>query len=302
MLDGLVGTPSKATAVARKVLNGSGEIRTALRTVRNSLGQIDPAARRNLFDRALLSAWDSILEAAERHLNDRWRQNVYRPYKEKLEGRYPLASTRQDVALADFKQFFQPQTGTVASFEKSQLAPFVRGDDRAPKTWEGRGVHVSPSAKHFLEASKRLGKVLFSGGSLQLRFSLTPEVPKRTEDAPAASQVFIRVHGISQNYEMGYQPTTTFTWPKERGARLLLTTREGEVGPKRFEGAWAWFRMLEVADTEPLGQTAYRLRWVFNRDGQYSVVARYTLRSEKPTRFFSNPRTFFRIRVPKSVN
>jgi len=302
MLDKLADAPSKATKVAATVLADGGALEKALTTVRTRLRRIDATARQALFERILRRAWNEVLAAAQEALNERWRQTIYRAFHRTLGGRYPFGPGGQDAPLADVERFFAPRDGTVAAFEDETLAPFLQEDRRRPKTWEGRGLSLSKEALRFLESAERIGDALFSGGSLQLRFEVTPKLPTAPEAAPSPSQVFLRVHGTAQTYRMGYQPTTTLRWPGERGARLLLKTRNGELGPKRKEGAWAWFRLLDDADVEPRSPTEYRIRWDFQSQGQYRIVTRYNLRGEAPRALVTDPSEFFRIQVPETLD
>lgn len=294
-------SPDKAMEVAVQVLEGEGGVRTSLNTIRVNLTQVDANARRHLFDRTILQAWDTVLEVVKKRLDQRWRETVHRVYEENLDGRYPFAASTQDAQLSDVKRFFHPQKGIVATFEKENLAPLLRGDQREPKTWEGRGIAFSDRTRSFFEAADRIGEQLFTGGNLHLRFELIPDLPQAPEAAPAINQVFIRVHGTEQTYEMGYQPTTTVTWPADRGARLVMSTRNQTLSPKQKEGAWAWFRLLQEADLEPRTQNEYQLRWTFDARDRFSAVARYTLRTDRAQLLFDNPRQFFEVRVPESL-
>ncbi|WP_146109995.1 type VI secretion system membrane subunit TssM [Salinibacter sp. 10B] len=300
-LDKVADSQGRATEIAVRVLSGDSELRSGLTAMRNGLAQLDSRARQNLFDQAILEAWETILQTAQQRLEEQWRRKVYRPYQRDLKGRYPFAVSSQDVSLADFERFFHPQNGRVELFEKKELSPFLEEGGREPKTWEGRGLQLSSSVKQFLTDSEQIGTHLFSGGSLQVRFELVPELPKEQGEAPAASQVYIRIHGTSQTYQMGYQPTTTFVWPGDRGARIVLNTRAGSLPPKQKSGVWAWFRLLDDASVDPRSSNEYWLRWVFERGDQYSIVTRYTLRSEKPQRLFSDPMGFFHLTVPKRL-
>jgi len=301
-LDDLVDTPEKATEVAATVLDDGGELEEALTTVRTRLRQIDAAARRTLFERILKSAWEEVLAVAREELNERWRQSLFRPYHQTLEGQYPFGTGSPGAPLADVERFFAPRNGTVATFEAETLAPFLQEGRRRPKTWEGQGLSLSREALRFLESADRIGTALFSGGRLQLRFDVTPELPTAPDAAPSPSQVFLRVHGTTQTYRMGYQPTTTLHWPGERGARLLLKTQDGELGPKRKEGVWAWFRLLEEAEVEPRSPNEYRVRWVFPSQGQSRIVARYNLHSDAPRALVTDPPEFFRVQVPETLD
>ncbi len=301
-LDELVGAPGTTADVAAEVVDGGGDLGSALNTIRNNLAQIDAEVRRTTFEGPILSAWDRILRSVQHHLNDRWERDVYQLYQRTLEGRYPFSASRQNAPLSGVERIFAPKEGIVSTFERQEIDPFLQDEGRTSKTWEGRGIELSSAAMRFFEAASRLSDELFAGGSLQVRFELTPEIPEGSEEAPSPSQVFIRVHGTSQEYQMGYQPTTTFSWPGERGARLLLTTRAGEMKPKAYEGAWAWFRLLEEAEVEPRAQNTYRVRWRFEREGQYSITTRYDLRTERHRRLVTNPFGFFRIHVPETLN
>jgi type VI secretion system protein ImpL len=300
-LDKIANSPGSAPEIAAQVLQGNSELQSALRTLRNGLTRLDAQARRQLFDEMILSAWETILWAAQKRLNRSWRQSVYRAFERDLKGRYPFARSAEDAALADVERFFGPQQGTVATFRKKKLGPFLEEGRLDAKTWEGRGLRLSASTRQFLRAADRIGEHLFSGGSLRLRFKLIPELPEKSGSAPAPSQVFVRIHGTAQRYQMGYRPTTTFVWPGARGARLVLDTRSASFEPKRRTGAWAWFRLLQDASVAPRAQNEYRVRWVFETSDQYSITTRYTLRAEVHERLLTNPRGFFRVAVPEQL-
>lgn len=301
MLDKIANSPGSATDIAAQVLQGNSELQSALRTLRNGLTRLDAQARRQLFDEMILSAWETVLWAAQKRLNRDWQRTVHRAFERDLKGRYPFAQSAEDAALADVERFFGPQQGTVATFKSKKLAPFLEEGRLAPKTWEGRGVQLSAATRQFLRASERIGEQLFNGGSLRLKFKLIPELPKKNGPAPAPSQVFVRIHGTAQRYQMGYQPKTTFMWPGARGAQVVLNTRGDSFPPKRSPGAWAWFRLLQDASVEPRAQNEYRVRWVFEKESQYSIVTRYNLRAETHERLLTNPRGFFRVAVPERL-
>jgi type VI secretion system protein ImpL len=302
VLDRLVEAPGRAPDVAARVLTEGGKLRAALQTIRSELRMLDRGVRTPLFDAPVRAAWRQILSAAQAQLNERWQRTVYRSYQEHLEGRYPFASSPQGAALAAVERFFRPEDGTVARFEAEALDPFLQADRRVPKTWAGHGIQLSPATKRFLNAADRIRSALFAGGALRLQLRLTPDIPKRGPEAPSPSRVHLQLHGTAQTYRMGYRPTTTVGWPGGRGARLLLSTRDGTLGPKQFDGAWALFRLLSEAEVAPQAQNRYRVRWRFRREGRYRLVALYTLRATAPTRLLASPQRFFRLRVPSTID
>ena len=306
-LDGMTSDPARAAEFAAAVLSqNGGDLGSELRAIRSSLSRFDSETRRDLFEAPIQQAWRAVLGAAQQHLNERWRQDVFQPFEANLAGRYPFdANSQQEASLVYVREFFSPQSGAVATFISERLDPFLRDDGRRPETWEGRGLSLSAATTRMLDDAERIGDVLFSGGGLQLSFKLQAEIPERNGSAPPANQVFVRVHGKEDAYNMGsYRPETPFTWPgSDPGAMLLIQTREGELGPKQFEGDWAWFRLLEEAQVEPRSSTGeYRVRWSFDQPGRYSMVARYNLIAPSPTTLYSNPTSFFRVRVPSSLN
>ena len=84
---------------------------------------------RNQFKRWLTSladeTWRVILQSAHQHINNEWRNTVYRSYMDSIEGRYPIAkNSDNDIALFDFVAFFKPN-GTVDSFYQENIKPFI---------------------------------------------------------------------------------------------------------------------------------------------------------------------------------
>jgi len=301
MMNTLTDSPRKATETARRTLNETSALQSALTTVRNGLTRIDGTVRQHLFEAPILNAWASILKSAQEQLNQKWRRDVYRPYQKNLKERYPFAPGAEDASLAEVERFFGPQKGIVAGFRQKELSPFLEEGRLEPKTWEGRGIRLSSSTRAFFDAADRIGQSLMGSGGLRLRFELTPELPKKEGDVPAPSLLAIQVHGTSQTYEMGYQPETVFTWPGSPKARLVLDTRGATFTPKQKKGTWAWFRLLEEASVEPRTPEMYRVRWTFKKGRRNLINVRYNLRSQANPRLFTDPVGFFRFSVPETL-
>jgi type VI secretion system protein ImpL len=305
VLDGMVGDPPRAAEYAAGILaENGGELRTELRTVRSVLQQMQPDARRELFEAPILTAWRTILGAAQGHLNERWRDAVYRPYQATLDGLYPFdVTSSQDASLNDFSAYFHPQSGAVATFTAETLAPFVDVESGRVQEWEGAGIGFSRSTREMLRKAEAIGQSLFVGGALQLSFRLQADQPERGSNAPPAGQVYIDVHGREDTYRMGQPRWQSFAWPGNApGASLEVTTQEGPLPPKRFDGDWAWFRLLQEGQVEPRTSTEYRIRWPVEQPARFTVVARYNLRTQQAEDAFLNARSFFRFQVPETIN
>lgn len=304
VLGSAAADPAQAAEFAAAALTqGGGGLDNALRAIRSGLRHLDADVRRTLFEQPVLTAWSGILGAAQRHLNDRWRDEVVQPFQATLAGRYPFdATSQQEAPLGDFERFFRPRDGTVALFYEQTLAPFLTRDG-SPRAWEGRSIGLSGGALGALERARAIGEGVFSGGALRLDFELQADVPEREGGAPTPSQVFISIHGQDDAYRMGsYRPWTPFTWPGRPGALLTVSTQQGDLPAKQFGGDWALFRLLQDAQVRRSGSTEYELRWPFRQPGSYTLVARYTLRARSTAAPFESPARFFTFTPPATLD
>ena len=296
--------PAQAAEFAASIIESNGgDLDGALRSVRNGLRRLDADVRRTLFEEPIAVAWGSILGAAQRHLNDRWRDEVVAEFNSTLAGRYPFDSTTpQEAPLGDFERFFRPRDGTLALFYDEALAPYLTRDGR-PRAWEGRSIGLSGRAESALEQAREIGEALFTGGALRLDFEMQAEVPEREGGAPPASQVYISLHGQDDAYRMGsYRPWVPFSWPGRPGALLSISTQQGDLPAKEFTGDWALFRLLQEAQVRRVSSTEYVLRWPFRQPGSYALTAQYTLRAKSSSAPFDNPSRFFTFEPPQTLN
>ena len=297
--------PAGAADYAAQVMaRDGGPLGDALRSLEGAGRGLPADVREALFTRPVDVAWGGVLAQAQRHLDGRWRETVYDPYRATLAERYPLdPRSQQDVPLQDFERYFAPTSGAVATFRSDALAPFMTSDGRAPKTWRGRGLGISTAAQRALDAAGSMAEALFRGETLRLEFEVQADVPEREGDAPPPSQVTFRAHGASDAYRMGsYRPWVPIAWPGEPGAAVGLSTREGELPPVRYEGDWAVFRLLGDADVRRTGSGEYAVRWSFRQPGAYALTARYGLRSRSASGPFADAGSFFRFSAPPTLS
>jgi type VI secretion system protein ImpL len=304
VLDGLSADPAQAVDYAASVLAANGgPLAQALQAVETGARALDPDVRRTLFVQPVLVAWGDVLSAAQGHLNSRWREEVYGPYRASLEGRYPLdPQSTQDAPLGDFETFFAPAGGTLVTFVEGALAPFLASDGRSVRTWQGRGIGLSSTTQNALAQGRRIGEGLFTGRQMRVEFEMQADVPTREGEAPPPDQVYVRVHGTQDSYRMGsYRPWVTFAWPGTPGATVGVSTRQGDLSPRQYDGDWAVFRLLQDAEVRRAGPTQLTARWVFRQPGQYALTVRYDLRSRSATGPFADPGGFFRFTCPPSL-
>lgn len=305
-LSDVAGDPARAAALAAGVLSqGGGELGRAVDEIRRALRAFDADVRTQLFIQPVLYAWGTVLASAQQHLNDRWREQVYDPFQRAFAGQFPFDRTSTvDAPLLDVERFFDPAGGPVAVFVEQELKPFTGRDLERPQTWEGQGLRLSPATLQAIRRAQRIGENLYSGGSMRVAFEMQPDVPERSGNAPIPEQVSIRLLGKEDTYRLGSPFWTAYQWPGEPGVIVRLSTRAGELPPKRYEGEWALFRLLHEAQVrrKPGSSTEYEVRIPFEEPGQYVITARYHLRTRSSANPFDNPSGFFDFRPPERLN
>ncbi|HET7369701.1 MAG TPA: type VI secretion IcmF C-terminal domain-containing protein, partial [Gammaproteobacteria bacterium] len=218
--------------------------------------------------------WGGVLGGARSYINQQWRAIVVQPYRDSLQGRYPLSrNASQQATLADFGHFFGPG-GILPGFVKDYLQPFV--DTR---TWRldsagHRSLGLSASDLHMLRRGAEIGKLFFHNGGQQpaITFSLKP-----IDLSAHASRFVLEVAGQSVDYRHGPRRRSTMQWPGPdgQGARIVFQQINGGDLTVTKEGPWAWFQLLDTARIEG-GGSADVLRVTFTKG---KLKARYQLRA-----------------------
>ena len=71
--------------------------------------------------------------------------------------------------------------------------------------------------------------------------------------------------------------------------------------PKKFDGDWAFFRLLNIAAIEKITSSKFMLSWLFKNPNMYEVTVKYILKAESTTNPFSN-NFFSGFRLPQRLN
>jgi type VI secretion system protein ImpL len=304
ILEGLASEPAQAADFAAQVLESNGgPLAQILSAVEGGTRRLDANVRQTLFVQPVRQAWSDILGTAQGHLNRRWREEVHAPFQATLEGRYPLdPNSSNDAPLGDFETFFAPAGGTLATFVEQALGPFMASDGRSARSWQGRGIGISQGTQRAIEQGRRIGDGLFAGRTMRVEFEMQADVPAREGDAPPPDQVYTRIHGTSDSYRMGsYRPWVTYAWPGTPGAMIGVSTRQGELAPRQFDGDWAVFRLLQDAEIRRASANQLTARWAFRQPGQFALTVRYDIRVRSASGPFAEPGNFFRFALPTTL-
>lgn len=188
--------------------------------------------------------------AAGSELMNRYRLEVVGPCQQYIAGRYPFTvSSQTDVALGDFGKLFATG-GLFDMFFKANLQNLVDTTQR-PWTWRvdasGASVGLSPAVlRHFEMAQRIRDKFFFGGGPMpQVNFTVTPLTMDTT-----LNKFILEIDGQKVEYQHGPERSTRAQWPGSMP--LAAVTFEDRVSSRpniAFPGPWAWFRLLDVAQT-----------------------------------------------------
>ncbi|MEI2743530.1 MAG: type VI secretion system membrane subunit TssM [Candidatus Competibacter sp.] len=179
-----------------------------------------------------------------------------------------------DASLAAFGRFFGPN-GLLDSFFKQHLQAHV---DTSQGVWRWRGPTgpeqtISPEALQLFQRAAAVRASLFGGGQTPaVRFQLTP-----LELSGDISQAVIGVDGQTLAYAAGQAARPAdLQWTGASGQARLQFSMAGGGNPLQFSetGPWAWFKLLDQAQMQPLGEGQFRV--AFQLAGRQAV---YELRT-----------------------
>ncbi|MCF5709541.1 type VI secretion system membrane subunit TssM [Pseudomonas syringae] len=246
------GQPDLAAyEMARGRMGGQRDALSGLRTTAAQLPQ--PLA--GWLNRMAEDTWSFVLHQSYRHVNQRYKDELYSFYVSALDKRYPFhAHSSSDVALDDFREFFKSQ-GVAERFFDRYLKPFVSGE---PGHFRLRSIdgYSLPMSRTYLDQMggvHAIRKRFFAGPDQELlvQFKLEPHTLDST-----VSRAEFRLGDQSMVYRHGPIVPVAFTWPTEiedGRASLVLDRMTGRpIGIEKNTGPWSLFRLLDLMQTEPL--------------------------------------------------
>ena len=188
----------------------------------------------------------SVVSGATSDLENRYQQQVLQDCNAFIAGRYPFVpASPMDVQLADFARLFGTG-GVFDSFFRDNLAVLV-DTTTSPWTWRPGAVSSAGWLLAQFELAGRVREAFFPPGSQgpQLNFTVT------LADLDAAERRFIvQIDGQNFDNRHGRGPAK---WPASDPG-FGAATFEDRLGAwppvYRFEGPWAWFRLIDAGQPE----------------------------------------------------
>ncbi len=188
-----------------------------------------------------------------------------------------------DATLAAFGRFFGPN-GLLDSYFKQNLQSHV---DTSQGAWRWRGPSgpeqsIAPEALQMFQRAAAVRAALFGGNSQapMVRFQLTP-----LEASGDIGQAVIGLDGQTLAYTVGQTARSTdLQWMGTSGqARIEFSSPSGGNPAQYSEtGPWAWFKILDQAQIQPLGSNQFRV--TFQISGRQAAYELRTLGSGNPFR------------------
>ncbi len=178
-----------------------------------------------------------------------WCSDVVQPFSRNIANRYPFLASGQDVALADFTEFFK-RGGTLWGYYDESLASDVerRGDGFAFATRLGRdaGVVYVRGLPTYLQRAQDVTASFFPPGSDTPRADFDVQI----HPTPTVATIVFNVGGREApiSYENGPERWERVDWPgphPEAGATLEVRGSGGMIETLSQEGEWGLMHLLE---------------------------------------------------------
>jgi type VI secretion system protein ImpL len=235
-------------------------------------------------------------------LTDRWRVEVWEPYRQ-LVHRYPFEpKASSDVPLPDFAEFFRPQTGTLWRFYDELLSNrFLRSGERfLPRPSEIKSGFRSDFLE-CLAVAQQIGEAVFVDGAQQ---PLVPFKVKMQSVDARVSEITFNLDGETLTYRNEPEKWRALQWPGKNGpagASLLVKGADFSALVERDEGEFGFLRLLAAGDIKPVspGSLTLEASWRFSLHGSESQVTIQFQASRRQYPFL--PGFFSRLNCPSAI-
>jgi len=188
----------------------------------------------------------AVVGTSSTTLRNNYEQKVLNECRPLVNGRYPFVKdSSTDIPLADFERLFAPN-GVYDMFFKSDLQSRVN-TTRTPWTWltDSSGTPVGsgiPLAQ--FEAAERIRQIFFRAGSskVEIHFTVTPV---SLEPRDSSASFALEIDGQRIPYQFGPERPYSVTWPGPKPGQATATFSQSGGPNAAFDGAWAWFRLID---------------------------------------------------------
>jgi len=182
---------------------------------------------------------------ARRALENLYQEEVVAPCRRRVQERYPFGGG-SDMPQADFGEVFG-YGGLYDKFFADNIDKLV-DTTRRPLAWPPGFVEPSPSMLAQFERAERIRRMFFRPGSKTPELAFT--VRLSTLDS-SATRFSVNIDGQLVAVEPGAESERRVVWPGPEKRGIAFATFEDRLAAPdqamRFEGPWAWLRLIDAA-------------------------------------------------------
>lgn len=273
--------------------------------VQRLLGGLEPRTRMTLeplLMNPIRGSRAGVVRADFAALSERWKAEVWESWNTKLASRYPFSDVPSEATLAEFAEFFRPQTGTIWKFYTQSL------EGRLERN--GSEFSIKASADPLPFRGDFLRCLNFAQEITDAVFGAAPEpnVPlglKIQSVGSNISEVSLLIDGQAIVYRNEPERWMATQWPGKGTPRggTLRVKGAGFTDEIPRAGDFGLFRLLAAGSIKPSGALAegvpvFVATWSLTRPGEPPVTIE--LRPAKSSHPLS--RDFFRrLKCPPAV-
>jgi len=226
--------------------------------------------------------WFILIDDTKHYINSQWKTTVYQNYLDTIANRFPFdASQTQDVAMADFNQFFA-SSGVLNNFILNYIKPFL---DTSDAQWKPKELNnfVLPFSTNTLNEMMRanvITNMFFTkySDTSHIEFSL-----QKSDLDPTVESFKLKIGDITISDTQENNSFTRFHWP-ETNAKLIIKSVEGEEHSIDEKGLWAFFKLLQKVNVQTDNEDGSRLQVLFEING---TSGRYLLTTKNEVNPFT---------------
>jgi type VI secretion system protein ImpL len=214
------------------------QFRVQVQTLRQEADSLPPVVGR-IVTEIVENPVENVRGDVKGKIEDVYTQRIVPVCTSLIGNRYPFASASTEVQLNDFGAVF----GYDGLFDRFFVEYLDKLVDTTGSVWAWRegSVNMSPRLLDQLQQARRIRDMFFNPGSKipEVKFFVT------FSDLDAGAQrAVLQIDGQIADDKRGRQ---SVTWPgTSAGAASAAFDARYFDQPRGFQGAWAWFRMVDA--------------------------------------------------------
>jgi len=221
-----------------------------------SIAKSTPEPLRSWLRDSADNSWAIVLQRSVRHLDRSWKLEVQDHFSDNLQGRYPFKNTQSsDVDITDFNSFFG-KSGIEQLFFKRYLSSFIDPRTWAVKKLNGQAMAIGPKFIAQLKSASQIRYTFFSESPdhAAINFSLKP-VKLDARVKRFELEIGNRENRFSYSHGPQIEKSASWKGGENNRVRVMFEDINQAINQQRFDGDWAWFKLLDGSDMRSLSRS-----------------------------------------------